>query len=221
MRQAFEHAIDRAALVKVDLQRPQRRRLLADLPQERVHLTARRSSARRTTRRRREQLLSEAGVKTPYLVTMITANNPDSLRLAQALQSMVKDGGFDLRIQPVEFASLLDQQDRGDFELLQLGWSGRVDPDANITNFVGTGASQNVAGYNDPSLDAILDKARQSQDVAQRRELYAQAVARIQAADPLIYLYRQRNFTGVSNTVKGVQMFPDGIVRLAFAGFAK
>ena len=91
---------------------------------------------------------------------MITSNNPDSLRLAQALQSMVKDGGFDLKIKPVEYASLLDQQDRGDFELLQLGWSGRVDPDANITNFVGTGGSQNVAGYSDPAIDALLTKAR-------------------------------------------------------------
>jgi peptide/nickel transport system substrate-binding protein len=166
-------------------------------------------------------LLSEAGVKAPYPVTMITANNPDSLRFAQALQSMVKDGGFALKIQPVEFASLLDQQDRGDFELLALGWSGRPDPDANITNFLSTGASQNVAGYNDPSLDTILEKARQSQDLAARRDLYAQAVAKIQAADPIIYLYRQRNLTGVSNTVKGVQVFPDGVVRMAFAGFAK
>ena len=220
VRQAFEYAVDRAALVKVifnDLN------VVACSPispkSEFTSPAAQRCAPHDPARAR--QLLTEAGVRTPYRITMITANNADSLRFAQALQSMVKDGGFDLRIQPVEFASLLDQQDRGDFELLQLGWSGRVDPDANITNFVGTGASQNVAGYNDPGLDAILAKARQSQNVAQRRDLYAQAVARIQAADPLIYLYRQRNFTGVSKTVKGAQMFSDGIVRLHFAGFAR
>ncbi len=39
--------------------------------------------------------------------------------------------------------------------------------------------------------------------------------------DPIVYLYRQRNITGVSNDVKGVQVFPDGVVRLAFAGLAK
>ena len=44
-----------------------------------------------------------------------------------------------------EYASLLDQQDRGDFELLQLGWSGLVDPDANIYNFVGTTGSPRAA----------------------------------------------------------------------------
>ena len=168
-----------------------------------------------------KELLSQAGVSTPYKVSMITSNNPDSLRLAQALQAMVKEGGFELVIKPVEYTSLLDQQDRGDFELLQLGWSGRVDPDANIFSFVGTGGSQNVAGYSDPDLDKLLTDARQSQDQAKRVELYGQVVAKLQQADPIIYMYRQRNLTGVSNKVLGVQTYPDGVLRTAFAGLAK
>jgi len=121
----------------------------------------------------------------------------------------------------VEYASLLDQQDQGQFSLLQLGWSGRIDPDANITNFVGTGGSQNVAGFSDQQVDDLLGKARQTQDVSQRRDLYAQVIDRLHQTDPLIYLYRQRNLTGVSNSLKGVQVFPDGVVRVAFAGMAK
>ena len=101
---------------------------------------------------------------------MLASNTPDTLRLAQALQSMVKDGGFDIKINPVEYSSLLDEQDRGNFEILQLGWSGRIDPDANITNFVGTGGSQNVAGNSNPALDAVLDQARQAD---QRRRAQA------------------------------------------------
>ena len=220
VRQAFEYAIDRAGLVKVifnDLY------TVACSPIAPVSEFS--SPAAQTCTphdpAKAKQLLKDAGVQTPFPVTMITSNNPDSLRLAQALQSMVKDGGFDLQIKPVEYASLLDQQDRGNFELLQLGWSGRIDPDANITNFVGTGGSQNVSGYNDPALDAVLTQARQSQDMAQRRDLYGQAVDKLHAADPIVYLYRQRNLTGVTNTVKGVQVFPDGVVRLAFAGFGK
>lgn len=220
VRQAFEYAIDRAGLVKVIFNDLNTVACSPISPQSEFSSPASQICTPHDPAKAK-QLLSEAGVPTPYPVTMITSNNPDSLRLAQALQSMVKDGGFDLKIQPVEYASLLDQQDRGNFELLQLGWSGRVDPDANITNFLGTGGSQNVSGYNYPSLDAILTQARQSQDVAARRDLYGQAVAKIQAADPIVYLYRQSNLTGVSNTVKGVQVFPDGVVRLAAAGFGK
>lgn len=168
-----------------------------------------------------KKLLADAGVTTPVPVEMITSNNPDSLRLAQALQSMVKEGGFDLKIQPVEYASLLDQQDRGDFSALQLGWSGRIDPDANITNFLRTGASQNVSGYSNATVDDLLDKARAEKDAAARRDLYGQVVGQLQKDNPIIYLYRQRNLTGVSDTVKGVQVFPDGVIRVGFSGFAK
>jgi peptide/nickel transport system substrate-binding protein len=34
-------------------------------------------------------------------------------------------------------------------------------------------------------------------------------------------MYRQRNLTGVSKKVLGVQTYPDGVIRTAFAGFAK
>jgi peptide/nickel transport system substrate-binding protein len=168
-----------------------------------------------------KQLLADAGVSTPYKVEMITSNNPDSLRLAQALQGMVKEGGFDLVIKPVEYAALLDQQDRGDFELLQLGWSGRVDPDANIFNFVGTTGSQNVSGYSNPDVDKLLTDARQATDKAERVKLYGEVVAKLQQDDPIIYMYRQRNLTGVSKKLLGIQVYPDGVIRTAFAGFAK
>jgi peptide/nickel transport system substrate-binding protein len=220
VRQAFEYAIDRAGLVKVVFNDLYSTACSPIAPVSEFSSPAS-EVCKPHDPAKALQLLKDAGVQTPYPIPMLVSNNPDSLRLAQALQSMVKEGGFDLQIKPVEYASLLDQQDRGDFQLLQLGWSGRVDPDANITNFVGTGGSQNVAGYNDPALDSILTQARQSTDLAQRRELYGQAVTKIQDADPLIYLYRQRNLTGVSNSLKGVQVFPDGVVRLAFAGLAK
>ncbi len=168
-----------------------------------------------------KQLLADAGVSTPYKVEMITSNNPDSLRLAQALQGMVKDAGFELVIKPVEYAALLDQQDRGDFELLQLGWSGRVDPDANIFNFVGTTGSQNVSGYSNPALDKLLTDARQATDKAERVKLYGQVTTLLQQDDPIIYMYRQRNLTGVSKKLLGIQVYPDGVIRTAFAGFAK
>ena len=86
---------------------------------------------------------------------------------------------------------------------------------------MGTGGSLNVSGYSNPALDKLLTQARETNDLAQRRKLYGEAVAKLQQDDALIYLYRQANLTGVSNDVKGVQVFPDGVVRVGFAGFAK
>ena len=220
VRQAFEHAIDRAGLVKVIFNNLNTVACSPISPMSEFSSDAAQTCTPHDPEKSKA-LLKEAGVQTPFPIEMITSNNPDSLRLAQALQSMVKDGGFDLQIKPVEYASLLDQQDQGQFVLLQLGWSGRIDPDANITNFVGTGGSQNVAGFSDKTVDDLLAKAREAQDVSERRDLYGKVVERLHETDPLIYLYRQRNLTGVSTSLKGVQVFPDGVVRVAFAGMAR
>ncbi|MFI7519762.1 ABC transporter substrate-binding protein [Micromonospora globbae] len=220
VRQAFEYAIDRKTLVQAVFNGIHAEACSPISPASSFSSPEAQACPPHDPAKAK-QLLAEAGVQTPYQVTMLASNTPETLRFAQALQSMVKEGGFDLKINPVEYSSLLDEQDRGNFELLQLGWSGRIDPDANITNFVGTGGSQNVAGYSNPQLDDVLTRARQSNDLGERRKLYGQAVTILQQDDALIYLYRQRNLTAVSKSVLGLQVFPDGVIRAAFAGFAK
>lgn len=220
VRQAFDMAIDRAGLVKVVFNDLNTVACSPVAPQSEFSSTAAQNCPAHDPAKAK-QMLQSAGVTVPFPIEMSISNNPDSLRFAQALQALVKDGGFDLKIKPVEYAALLDQQDRGEFSLLALGWSGRIDPDANITNFVGTAASQNVGAYSNPQVDQLLTQARQSNDLAQRKDLYGQVVTQLQKDDPLIYLYRQRNLTGVTTKVKGVQVFPDGVIRVAFAGAAK
>jgi peptide/nickel transport system substrate-binding protein len=220
VRQAFEYAIDRKGLVKAVFN-GQYDVACSPISPASPYSSAAVQKCRPHDPAKSKELLKKAGVKMPYKISMLESNTPDSLRLAQALQAMVKEGGFALKIQPVEYTSLLDQEDRGDFDALQLGWSGRVDPDANITSFVGTGGSLNVAGYSNPAVDKILQQARQAQDTATRQQIYAKANSVLANDDPIVYLYRQRNITGVSKDVAGVQVFADGIPRLAFAGLAK
>jgi peptide/nickel transport system substrate-binding protein len=165
------------------------------------------------------RLLAQAGVPIPYPVSMEVTDNEDSLRFAQALQASVAEGGFDLKIVPVEYSTLLDMQDRGDFQLLLLGWSGRIDPDADISRFLTTGASGNVGGFSSPVLDNLLAQASRVTDDRKRAALYGQAVTVIQQQNPIVYLYRQRNLTVYSNQIAGVRVFADGIVRLANAAF--
>jgi peptide/nickel transport system substrate-binding protein len=220
IRQAFEMAIDRKALIDNvfdGLFDP----ACSPVSPDTVYSNDALQQCRSYDPAGAKKLLNQAGVQVPYQLQMLATNTPATLQFAQALQAMVKQGGFNLKIVPAEFTSLLDQQDAGKFQVLQLGWSGRVDPDANITNFVGTQGSQNVGGYSNPTVDKLLAQARQSQDATERGTIYAQVQAQLQKDDPLIYLYRQRNLTGVTKKVSGVQVYPDGLIRVAFAGFTK
>jgi peptide/nickel transport system substrate-binding protein len=167
-----------------------------------------------------KQLLTSAGVAMPVKVSMIIGNTPDAARLGQAIQAQVKEGGFDLQLVPTEFAASLDQTDAGNYQMFAIGWSGRVDPDGNIANFVRTAGSQNISGYSNPSVDVLVDQARATADVAKRRDIYGQIITQLHQDAPLIYLYRQKNFTGVARTVVGVKVFGDGLLRFGSAGFA-
>jgi peptide/nickel transport system substrate-binding protein len=165
-------------------------------------------------------LLQQAGVTTPFQISMIIANTPDGARLGQAIQAQVKEGGFDLKLVPTEFASSLDQTDQGDYQMFQVGWSGRVDPDGNIANFVHSLGSQNNNGYANPTVDSLLAKSQSSTEMGQRSDLFGQVITQLHKDVPIIYLYRLKNFTGVAKSVVGVQLFGDGLMRFAHAGMA-
>ncbi|WP_299034073.1 ABC transporter substrate-binding protein [uncultured Pseudokineococcus sp.] len=165
------------------------------------------------------ELLREAGVEPPLEIEMEITNTPDSLRLGQALQASVAEGGFALDISPVEYSTLLDVQSRGDFRMLQLGWSGRVDPAANTQNFLSTGAGNNYSGYSDAEMDALLVDAASGTDMAARAATYGEVVTKVQEDNPIVYLYRQRNLTAHTDELAGVQTFADGVVRLSRAAF--
>ena len=166
-----------------------------------------------------KQLVAQSGVKPPIPVRIMLSTDALTLRLGQVIQSMAKDAGFAVRLQPTEFTTALDKGDEGDYDVFQVGWSGRIDPDGNIQQFVGKTGSQNDAGFADPKLDKLLDRGRTTLDQGRRIQIYQQATQMLMAEDPLIYLYHDHYFLGMQKSVTGVQFFGDGLLRFREAGF--
>ena len=108
---------------------------------------------------RAKALLAEAGVPNPTF-TLMTPTTADGQRVAQVVQAMVKEAGFDVKIQSTEFATSLDMADKGQFDAYVLAWSGRADPDGNIFSFDACKQPLNYAGYCKPEVDEILNKSR-------------------------------------------------------------
>jgi peptide/nickel transport system substrate-binding protein len=219
VRQAFELSLDREAINKVVFQDKFTPACGPISPNSPFSSDAAQACAKYDPAAAKA-LLAQAGVKTPFRISMIVGNTPAAARLGQAIQAQVKDGGFDLQLVPTEFASSLDQTDRGDYQLFQIGWSGRVDPDGNISNFVTALGSQNNNGYASSTVDSLLTKSRSTTDQATRTDLFGQVITELHKDLPIIYLYRLKNFTGVAKTVVGVQMYGDGLMRFAHAGLA-
>ncbi len=166
-----------------------------------------------------KKLIADSGATTPVPVQMMIGTSPENLRIGQIIQSLAKEAGFDVKVQPTEFASSLDASDAGRYEAFAIGWSGRVDPDGNITDFLKTGGARNISGYSNPQVDAALAEAQASPDRGARKAAYAKALKIAAADNPIIYLYHQRNFLVSSAKVAGIGFYADGLPRFKAAGF--
>jgi peptide/nickel transport system substrate-binding protein len=219
VRQAFEMSIDRAAINQVVFKGKYTPACGPISPASPFSSSAAQACPKHDPTAAKA-LLAQAAVATPVKVSMVIGNTSDAELLGQAIQAQVKDGGFDLQLIPTEFAASLDQTDAGKYQTYQIGWSGRVDPDGNIANFVSSLGSQNNNGYSNPTVDSLLNQTRTTNDIATRTALYGQVITQLHVDVPIVYLYRPKNYTGVSRTVVGVQMFGDGLMRFVHAGFA-
>lgn len=158
-------------------------------------------------------LLAEAGVELPLKVKLQVPNTPSTMQLVQVIQSMVAEAGFEVEIIAKEFATLLSDADKGDFQISQQGWSGRIDPDGNIHQFVTTGAGFNDGSYSNAKIDELLNEARKVSDPAKRVELYQQAAAIYSEDRPVLYLYHLGWLYGIDEKVQGLTLYPDGMLR--------
>ncbi|MFI9028398.1 ABC transporter substrate-binding protein [Streptomyces sp. NPDC053560] len=170
---------------------------------------------------RAKRLLKKAGVKLPVPLELKVSTSPEDSRLGQVIQAMAREAGFDVRLRPVEYATLLEETDAGNFEAYVSGWSGRLDPDGNIASFVGTAGAMNTYGISDPALDRLIAEGRTTQDTADRARIYGQLTDRIRDQHALIYLYRQKNYVVARKDVAGVRVYGDGLVRVKDAGYVR
>ncbi|WP_258052913.1 ABC transporter substrate-binding protein [Streptomyces sp. Ru73] len=170
---------------------------------------------------RAKKLLKEAGVHLPVKIELKVSTSPEDSRLGQVIQAMAREAGFDVRLRPMEYATLLEETDAGHYDAYVSGWSGRLDPDGNIASFVGTAGAMNTYGISDPDIDRLIAEGRTTQDPAARARVYGRLTDRIRDQHALIYLYRQKNYVVARKDVAGVRVYGDGLVRVKDAGYAR
>jgi peptide/nickel transport system substrate-binding protein len=159
-------------------------------------------------------LLKESGAALPVSVDFMVTKGPENEAVAQVLQSMAAEAGFDLKIRLVEFATSFKQAQAGEFQVFQIGWSGRIDPDGNSYVFLHTNAPQNDGKYSNPDADKALEDARLVTDPAQRKAIYEKLTRIVLNDEPLIYLYHGKLLIAHTTKLEGYKQMPDGLVRV-------
>lgn len=160
-----------------------------------------------------QELLKQAGYdRVKFELTF--GNNTTMQQVFELVQAMGSEAGFDISLKPLEFASLQSALPQGDFQVGQTGWSGRVDPSGNIYQYITCKGTLNDGRYCDADMDKLMNEARSVADESKRRELYSQAMRKMQEDDPRIYLFYLPWIFGTQAKVQGFVPYPDGLIRL-------
>jgi peptide/nickel transport system substrate-binding protein len=159
-------------------------------------------------------LLKEAGVSLPVTVDVMVPLGAENEAVAQVIQSMAAEAGFDLKIRLLEFATSLKQAQAGEYQMFLLGWSGRIDPDGNSYGFLHTKAPQNEAFYSNPEADKALEDARLITDPTQRKAIYEKLTKITLNDHPIIYLYHRNILVAHTAKLEGYKQISDGLVRV-------
>jgi peptide/nickel transport system substrate-binding protein len=158
------------------------------------------------------KLMAEAGVDR-LAVTLRINTDPLDAQVAEILQAMVKDAGFDLTIVAQEAAAGIAAMQSGDFQAALQLWSGRVDPDGNTSIWLTCHGFTNWGRYCNPAFDALMQQATEPTDPAQRIPLYRKATDIWLADQPDLVLYHFSMLWGLSRKVAGFNGRPDGLWR--------
>jgi peptide/nickel transport system substrate-binding protein len=165
--------------------------------------------------------LQEGGKPDGFSFTMLVTNSPDAIQLAEAYKAQLAEAKITANLELLEFGTLLDRSNNGNFEGLSLGWSGRPDPDGNIYGYFHSQGGNNRNGYNNPEVDKLLDQARAVADPAERTKIYAQATKIIAEDAPMIFIRFPAEVKVWLPAVQGFVHIPDGMMRLTSVSLKK
>ncbi len=159
-----------------------------------------------------KKLLAEAGVA-KVSFTLLTGTDPLDAQVAQIIQSMVAEAGFEMKILASDAAAQVAATQSGNFEASMLLWSGRADPDGNAPIWLTSKGFTNWGKYNSEKMDDLYLKGASFQTPAERLPYYRQATELFLADQPDVVIIHWNMLWGLSAKVQGFQGRPDGLWR--------
>jgi peptide/nickel transport system substrate-binding protein len=167
-----------------------------------------------------KSLLSEAGAAPKSLDMLVTTEYPETVTAAQIIADNLAPLGITVNIRTVDFATWLDEQNNGHFDMLMMGWLGNIDPDDFYYAQHHTDGSSNAQKFSNPEVDRLLDAGRIETNREARAGDYAKAATIIADQVSYIYLYNPSVIQAWTTRLSGYEARRDGAVRFRTADLA-
>ncbi|HHP5405906.1 TPA: peptide ABC transporter substrate-binding protein [Aeromonas veronii] len=137
-------------------------------------------------------LLAEAGYgpDKPLTVDILYNTNESHKKIALAVSSMWKHNlGVTATLNNMEWKTMVSALNEGDFGVSRYGWNGDYNDASTFLDIMTSSSSANSGKWFNKEYDALLAKAHDSRDPAERNALYQQAEALIDTDAPIAPIY--------------------------------
>jgi oligopeptide transport system substrate-binding protein len=138
------------------------------------------------------RLYAEAGFSptSPLHFELRYNNGEVHSRLAIAVAAMWKEAlGVEVTLTAEEFASLLQDVDRGNLEMFRSSWIADYDDPYSFAQFFESGSGSNLTHYHNPIYDGLLAQAQTESSAAKRSQLLEEAERLVLEDQPLLPIY--------------------------------
>lgn len=142
------------------------------------------------------------GKKTDFRFSLIHANK-DTEKYMTFYRESLKAAGIDMEVKYLEWNSFLKMLDDGKFEAVSLAWSGSVewDPKQIWHSASAVAGGSNFIGYKNPTVDKLIDQARQEMNREKRIPLLRKVYEEIAADAPYVFMFNEK-FSFYANSAK-------------------
>jgi len=157
-------------------------------------------------------LLRTAGLPGGFSCSLYFADGQQGIQeIADLLAVMARKVNITIRKVRLPFPELVKAADRGEHDMLIMGWSTGPDPDFFLSPlFTFSPGNRNRFFYENPELTRLLDEGKSTLDAGQREHIYTRALAVLKKDVPWIPLFHLIDNLACNREISGLFFTPLG-----------
>lgn len=160
------------------------------------------------------RLAAEAGYKGQPIKLLATKRYQSVYTIAILAQAMAQEAGIKLEVEVLEWATLLDRYNKGDYQAMAFTYSARLDPALSYEMVSGDKDKQPRKVWDNPQALALIAKSTQTADRAQRQALFDTLETKLREDVPAVFMYSAVITSAARQNVVGYKGWPLGHPRL-------
>jgi len=151
----------------------------------------------------------------PFVFEIVTnQGNETRQKCAEIIQRQLKEIGIEVKIRILEWSAFVtDFINKRRFDAVILGWTIPMDPDAyDVWHSSKTAPEElNFVSYNNPEVDALLEKGRSTFDQKLRKKYYDRFQEILAEDQPYTFLYVPDALVIMDKRFRGIEPAPIGL----------